>query len=145
MKFSEVDEQSWEELKPFYDTCLIPYTGLTGKEAPWEATSALERLRDFMDLAEIPFKGRLVTYPAVQYGKTEDIKLLNEVCRNVKAIGFAHVIVMTADAELGVEDVPDSSLVLSKVKLEGSTDEKMSSIVSGRISEMWQQTHDEIL
>ncbi|MDH6671890.1 23S rRNA (pseudouridine1915-N3)-methyltransferase [Paenibacillus sp. LBL] len=139
MKFSEVDEQTWEELKPFYDTCLIPYTGLSGLESPWEVTAALERLRDFMDLAEIPFKGRLVTYPAIQYGKTEDIKLLNEVCHNVKSIGFKYVVVMTADRELSEEDVPESSLVLSRRRFEDNGDTPLAAVVSEQISEMWQQ------
>lgn len=139
MKFSEVDEQSWQELKPFLDTCLIPFTGLSGSETPWEATAALERLRDFMDLAEIPFKGRLVTYPAIQYGNTEDIKLLNEVCHNVKSIGFKFVVIMTADVELSKEDVPESTLVLSRRRLEGNEGIPLSATVSGQISEMWQQ------
>lgn len=139
MKFSEVDEQTWPELKPFYDTCLIPYTGLTGLESPWEVTAALERLRDFMDLAEIPFKGRLVTYPAIQYGKTGDIKLLNEVCHNVKSIGFKYVIVMTADGELSEKDVPESTLVLSRRRFEGNGGAPLSATVSEQISEMWQQ------
>lgn len=108
-------------------------------ETPWEATAALERLRDFMDLAEIPFKGRLVTYPAVQYGNTEDIKLLNEVCHNVKSSGFKFVVIMTADVELSKEDVPDSTLVLSRRRLEGSEGIPLSAIVAGQISEMWQQ------
>ncbi|WP_339272173.1 DUF2487 family protein [Paenibacillus sp. FSL K6-1330] len=139
MKFSEVDEQTWPELKPFLDTCLIPFTGLSGSETPWEATAALERLRDFMDLAEIPFKGRLVTYPAIQYGNTEDIKLLNEVCHNVKLIGFKFVVIMTADVELSKEDVPESTLVLSRRRLEGNEGIPLSATVSGQISEMWQQ------
>ncbi|MBT2760709.1 DUF2487 family protein [Paenibacillus sp. ISL-20] len=139
MKFSEVDEQNWPELKPFLDTCLIPFTGLSGSETPWEATAALERLRDFMDLAEIPFKGRLVTYPAIQYGNTEDIKLLNEVCHNVKSIGFKFVVIMTADVELSKEDVPESTLVLSRRRLEGNEGIPLSATVSGQISEMWQQ------
>ena len=101
MKFSEVDEQTWRNLHLF-DTCLIPFTGLSGMETPWRRRHALERLRDFMDLAEIPFKGRLVTYPAVQYGNTEDIKLLNEVCHNVKSSGFKFVVIMTADVELSI-------------------------------------------
>ncbi|MBY0160468.1 DUF2487 family protein [Cytobacillus firmus] len=139
MKFSEVDEQTWPELKPYFDTCLIPFTGLSGTETPWEATAALERLRDFMDMAEIPFKGRLVTYPAVQYGNTEDMKLLNEVCHNVKSIGFKFVVVMTADSELSIEDVPESTLVLSRRRLEGNDSIPMPAIVSEQISEMWQQ------
>ncbi|KOR88798.1 DUF2487 family protein [Paenibacillus solani] len=139
MKFSEVDEQTWPELMPFYDTCLIPYTGLTGLETPWETTAALERLRDFMDLAEIPFKGRLVTYPAIQYGKTDDIQLLNEVCHNVKSIGFKFVIVMTVDTILSEEQVTESTLVLSQRRLEGIDGISLPALISSRISEMWQQ------
>ena len=75
MKFSEVEEATWSELSPYFDTCLIPYTGLSGKVCPIEATEALARLRDFMDLVEIPFKGRIITYPAVQYGQGEDLSL----------------------------------------------------------------------
>ncbi|CAM3706241.1 MULTISPECIES: DUF2487 family protein [Paenibacillus] len=137
MKFSEVDEQTWPELQPYFDTCLIPFTGLTGQEPPWEATSALERLRDFMDLAEIPFKGRIVTYPAVQYGKTEDTTLLNEVCHNVKKAGFKYVVVMTADGDLSPEDVPESTLVLSRSRIEADGS-KAAAAVSAGISEMWQ-------
>lgn len=139
MKFSEVDERTWPELMPFYDTCLIPYTGLTGLETPWETTAALERLRDFMDLAEIPFKGRLVTYPAIQYGKNDDVKLINEVCHNVKSIGFKYVIVMTADRVLTKEQVPESTLVLSQRSLEGNEGSSLPAMISNRISEMWQQ------
>ena len=91
-----------------------------------------------MDLAEIPFKGRLVTYPAVQYGNTEDIKLLNEVCHNVKSSGFKFVVIMTADVELSIEDVPESTLVLSRRRLEASEGIPLSAIVTGQISEMWQ-------
>ena len=90
-----------------------------------------------MDLAEIPFKGRLVTYPAVQYGNTEDIKLLNEVCHNVKSSGFKFVVIMTADVELSIEDVPESTLVLSRRRLEASEGIPLSAIVTGQISEMW--------
>lgn len=137
MKFSEVEEASWPELAPYFDTCLIPYTGLSGGETPWEATAALERLRDFMDLVEIPFKGRIVTYPAVQYGDPEDMKLLNEVCRNVKSSGFKYVVVMSADVSLTEEDVPESALVLSRRRMETSEGTPLSAVVSRKISEMW--------
>lgn len=138
MKFSELDEQAWPELAPYFDTCLIPFTGLTGREKPWEATSALERLRDFMELAEIPFKGRIVTYPAVQYGNTEKTSLINEVCHNVKSAGFKYVVVMTADGELRQEDVPESTLVLSRRGIEAEGSRTIADAVSSEIREMWQ-------
>lgn len=47
LKFSEMTHDSWAELQLYLDTCLIPYTALTGKQSPVEATEALERLRDF--------------------------------------------------------------------------------------------------
>ncbi|WP_152398287.1 DUF2487 family protein [Paenibacillus cellulositrophicus] len=140
MKFSEVEEATWSELSPYFDTCLIPYTGLSGKESPIEATEALARLRDFMDLVEIPFKGRIITYPAVQYGQGEDLSLLQEVCRNVREAGFAYVIVMTADIELIQGQIEGCDLVLSR---KGINEETGGSGIAGqikdKIQEMWQR------
>ena len=72
MKFSDIEEQNWEQLAPYLDTCLLPLTGLDGTEKPWQATNALEKLRDFLDLIEIPFRGRIVTYPAAHYELLEE-------------------------------------------------------------------------
>lgn len=99
MKFSEIEASAWGELRPYLDTCLIPVTGLTGSEQPYEVTEQLERLRDLMDCLEIPFKGRVVTYPSVQYGGAEMAAFINEICRNTKLSGFKYVIVVSADVE----------------------------------------------
>jgi hypothetical protein len=141
MKFSEVEEATWSELSPYFDTCLIPYTGLSGKESPVEATEALARLRDFMDLVEIPFKGRIITYPAVQYGQGEDLSLLQEVCRNVREAGFAYVIVMTADIELIQGRIEGCDLVLSRkvVFNEETGGAGIAGQIKDKIQEMWQR------
>ncbi|MBJ9988518.1 DUF2487 family protein [Paenibacillus favisporus] len=141
MKFSEVEEATWSELSPYYDTCLIPYTGLSGKESPIEATEALARLRDFMDLVEIPFKGRIITYPAVQYGQGEDLSLLQEVCHNVREAGFAYVIVMTADIELIQGQIEGCDLVLSRkvVFNEETGGAGIAGQIKDKIQEMWQR------
>lgn len=137
MKFSEVDEKTWPELQPYFDTCLIPYTGMTGAETPWEATKALERLRDFLDYVEIPFKGRVVTYPAMQYGGQDSVQLLNEICHKVKSAGFAYSIIMTADCKLTGEDVPESALVLSLPVIAATGTESVKEAVAGLIGELW--------
>ncbi|OZB94878.1 DUF2487 family protein [Paenibacillus sp. XY044] len=140
MKFSEVEEATWSELSPYFDTCLIPYTGLSGKESPVEATEALARLRDFMDLVEMPFKGRIITYPAVQYGQGEDLSLLQEICRNVKVAGFAYVIVMSADIELIQCQVEDCDLLLSQRVLNEETGGAgIAGRIKDKIQEMWQR------
>ncbi|MGN7357347.1 MULTISPECIES: DUF2487 family protein [unclassified Paenibacillus] len=137
MKFSEVEEASWEELKPYLDTCLIPYTGLTGKENPMQATAALERLRDFMDLAEIPFKGRMITYPAFQYGLQQDLSLLNEICGHVKSTGFKHVVVMSADCVLSKEELPEVDLILSRPEMEEQESGTLALSVRSQIQNLW--------
>lgn len=137
MKFSEVDEKTWPEIQPYFDTCLIPYTGMTGAETPWEATTALERLRDFLDYVEIPFKGRVVTYPAMQYGGQDSVRLLNEICHKVKSTGFAYAIVMTADCRLTGEDVPESALVLSLPEISASGTGSVKEAVAGLIGDLW--------
>ncbi|TVY11634.1 DUF2487 family protein [Paenibacillus cremeus] len=103
MKFNDIEQHSWDELKPYLDTCLLPVTGLSGVEAPWEAVVELERLRDALDLLEIPFKGRVVTYPALHYGTTTSdpasSDMLDSVCANLKASGFRYVVLVTARSE----------------------------------------------
>ncbi|MGG0172948.1 DUF2487 family protein [Paenibacillus dokdonensis] len=137
MKFSEVDEASWQELQPYFDTCLIPYTGLTGKENPMQATTALERLRDFMDLVEIPYKGRIITYPAFQYGLQQEMSLLNEICRNVKSTGFKHVIVISSDNVLQSEDVTEADLILSQTEMKELDGKELAAAVQAKIQILW--------
>jgi hypothetical protein len=99
MKFSEITEQAWAELHPYLDTCLLPITGLTGEETPAEAGDKLERLRDVLDLIEVPYQGRVVTYPAVQYVPGQAYAgLLETVCSGLKTAGFRYVIAVTAAA-----------------------------------------------
>lgn len=137
MKFSEVDGASWQELQPYFDTCLIPYTGLTGGENPMEATAALERLRDFLDLAEIPFKGRIITYPAFQYGLQEDLSLLNEICKQIKSTGFRHVIVMSADYGLPESDLPEVDLILALPEFKGLEGKELGAMIQAKIQTLW--------
>jgi hypothetical protein len=66
-------------------------------ESPAEATQALEDLRDIMDGIEIPFKGRVVTYPACHYtGEKEAHAIVNQLCASLKRIGFRYIIVVSA-------------------------------------------------
>src|SRR5690348_10219692 len=85
LKFSEMTQDSWAELQLYLDTCLIPYTALSGEQSPVEVTEALERLRDFLDLVEIPFKGRIMTYPAFHYANPELSMTLNSLSAQLKS------------------------------------------------------------
>lgn len=104
MKFSEISREQWEELSPYLDTCLLPVTGMTAQVLPYEATAWLEQLRDIMDLIEIPFKGRVVTYPAWHYinNSGQLAEHLNQWCASIKGLGFRYVIVVTANKDLSV-------------------------------------------
>lgn len=144
MKFSEITSEEWVELQPYLDTCLIPYTALTGQEPPFETVRALERLRDFLDYVEIPFKGRIVTYPAVHYSQASQLQQLNELCSHLKAGSFKYVIVMTADEVLVQADLPQADLVLSLSALSSRKEELNHSNVNGfgkdiqsQIYQMW--------
>jgi len=104
LKFSEIDPETWEELRPYLDTCLLPVTGMIGKESPFEATASLEALRDIMDLVEVPFNGRIVTYPAAHYigDASSNKQLLEMVCSQLKAYGFKYIILISAKTKLEV-------------------------------------------
>ncbi|WP_410514827.1 DUF2487 family protein [Paenibacillus sp. BR2-3] len=139
MKFSDFDSMMWEENKQFYDTCLIPFTGLTGAESPVDAVAALERLRDFMDYVEKPFRGRIITYPVFQYTGDLSLQLMNEVCRKVKSINFRYAVVLTADLEIKKEDIIESDLVLSMHQMKSLSHTEIQAILSEKIQTLWQQ------
>lgn len=141
MKFSEIRQEEWMEWKPYLDTCIIPYTGLTGQESPLEAVVALENLRDFLDIVEIPFKGRVVTYPAFHYTAGDRLDSLNNICIQLKSSGFRFVIIMSTGQEIEPSSVSASDLIftfpkceilVSKSKEEAS--EKNQSIVTENTS-----------
>ena len=112
MKFSDLDRSKWEELKPFLDTCLLPVTGMSGREAPWEATEALERLRDVLDVLEKRYLGRMVTYPAFHYTEGPgSAGTLANLCMNLKNAGFRYVIIASQDKLEG--EVPEADLILT--------------------------------
>lgn len=137
MKFSEVELSMWEELRPYLDTCLIPVTGLTGKEQPYEVTEALERLRDILDLVEIPFKGRTVTYPSIQYGRENILELINEICHNVKSSGFKFVILISADVSLLDLSLPNVDLIVTPQSFAGSDTSDLKTAIQDEIQRIW--------
>jgi hypothetical protein len=102
MKFSEFDGERWAELQLYFDTAILPVTGLAGNESPDEATAALERLQGLLDLVEMPFKGRTVTYPALHYN-ADGARPVERIASGLKSAGFRHVIVVTLDRSLGSE------------------------------------------
>jgi len=113
MKFSELTPDQWAELQLYLDTAILPISGLTGSEMPFEATAALERLRDVLDLIEIPYKGRTVTYPAYHYSGSgkPDYERIGDACAKLKAIGFRYVIVVAAFQWLEGAEVPQADLL----------------------------------
>lgn len=140
VKFSEIDEKSWPEVQPYFDTCLIPFTGLSGLESPTEATAALERLRDFLDLVEQRFKGRIVTYPAFHYAEQGTYKYLNDLCHNLRKNGFKYVIIMTADVDMLQMNLNESALVLSQINIENAeflAEKSVSHFVQTEIENLW--------
>ncbi|QQZ60667.1 DUF2487 family protein [Paenibacillus sonchi] len=137
MKFSDFTAESWLENRKYYDTCLLPYTGLSGMESPPEAAEALERLRDFLDLVEKPYQGRIVTYPALQYNGAESAAYINEICRKVKSSGFQSVIVLSADISLAGSGIAESDLVLSLPDIEASRQKPVRSCIRDEIEALW--------
>lgn len=137
MKFSEIERQSWDELKPYFDTAVVPLSGLTGDESPWEATEALERLRDALDPIEAAFKGRTVTYPAVHYSEHPEglARMVDELCRRLKSQGFVYcVAVAAAPIELDLDEV---SLLLSPATPEEPAADSYRERVKREIETLW--------
>lgn len=139
MKFSELSKEQWDELHPYLDTCLLPITGLTGDEAPWEAIVALEQLRDVMDLIEQPYGGRIVTYPAIQYADLSDEaqlqKAVNGICERLKHHHFSHVVVVTANEAIAHLTFSEADLVITS---KNATSEALP--IAQSIETMWRNS-----
>ncbi|WP_018751383.1 DUF2487 family protein [Paenibacillus sanguinis] len=138
MKFSEIEPAAWEELQPYLDTCLLPVTGLTGQEMPAKVTEKLQRLQKLIDMIEIPFKGRVVTYPAIQYRNEDLNKIVNDICRNVKAGGFVYCLVVALEENWTRDEVPDADFILSPYDLTDMASGAAEEWVKGEIQRLWQ-------
>ncbi len=138
MKFSDINEDQWPELKPYLDTILLPVTGLSGLEEPWEAVRGLEELRDLIDAAEAPFRGRIIVYPAYHYLSEASLEdELRIVCRRMRTNGFAYVILaIRGDARLQADN-DFSNLVLSYSNYKGLSVGEMKKDVQGKIISIW--------
>lgn len=134
MKFSEFDGRRWGELQPYFDTCILPVTGLTGGETPDEATAALERLRDLLELVELPYKGRTVTYPAMHY-TAEGAGMIARTIARLRETGFKHVMVMSLEAPDEAERAGADLWVHSEA--DGSLPD--AAVVSEAVQRMWRR------
>lgn len=138
MKFSDIDKEQWPELKPYLDTVLLPVTGLSGDEQPWEATRGLEKLRDLIDAVEIPFHGRVVIYPAYHYiSKTTIEADLQHICSRLRAGGFKYVIVAIGEDVKIQTDKIIGDIILSYSQYAGFTVSDMKKDVYGEIIRTW--------
>jgi 23S rRNA (pseudouridine1915-N3)-methyltransferase len=139
MKFSDVVPSTWSDLRPYVDTCLLPVTGLTGEEQPWEATQALEELRDALDCFEIPYKGRVLTYPAFHYSfGQQGEELLASLCERLKQ-SYPHVILVTAKEEAAAimeAAQVDAAFVLPPAMITNSSPD-MQREIAHKLQQIW--------
>ncbi|MEW9698968.1 DUF2487 family protein [Paenibacillus sp. SI8] len=141
MKFNDIEKDEWPDLKPYLDTCLLPLTGLKGSEDPAQTTTALERLRDALEAIEIPFKGRVVTYPALHYVTGVDMKeQLASLSVKLKHAGFRYVIVLTIhnEADHWKSEQTDLMVVVDMKEWESKSSE-IKSHISQQVQQLWQQ------
>ncbi len=139
MKFSEFDGARWGELQPYLDTCVLPVTGLGGGESPAEATERLEQLRDLLELIELPFTGRIVTYPALHYAAgSSAAATVEQTVANMRQAGFRYAVVVTLTGELRQ---PDSQADLWIMPEPGGTMPEAAS-VSASVQAMWKRQRE---
>jgi hypothetical protein len=142
VKFSEIERQAWEQLKPYLDTCLLPVTGLNGAEEPWEATRKLESLQRALDGLEKPYRGRVVTYPAAHYIANGDGQkaALGEICRRLKQAGFRYVVIVSVCRELegsGIEGADAVAVMDPEATPDACKD--FHRTLSRRIEALWRE------
>ncbi|WP_164821757.1 DUF2487 family protein [Paenibacillus koleovorans] len=143
MKFSDIDRKEWFKLQPYLDTCVIPVTGLDGTEEPWKAVQELEFLRSLLEFVEIPYKGRIVTYPALHYVdyEADSSPMIEQVCGNLKRAGFRYTIVMAADWKAVPGELTQADLVLVPQETDGRAmnSESFKQLVDAKVQQLWRK------
>lgn len=143
MKFSDIKEEDWTSLAPYVDTCLLPVTGLSGSELPWEATAALELLRDALDALEIPYRGRVITYPALHYCPDPDGEwgeAINQISGNLKSAGFRFVIIVSIHQNIAKFAVPEADCVLIYDPLQSENSKQFGIMARDQVEQLWRGT-----
>jgi len=137
VKFSEIDQASWPELQMYLDTCLIPVSGLTGVESPWEATEKVARTGQWLAPVEEAFLGRTVTMPAYHYDSSsrEGIERLNQLCKLWRSNGFRYVIAVCG-LPLALTNDLDVDLILQPTSQDEAADDD---IIHKQITALWRQ------
>ncbi|MFD0670395.1 DUF2487 family protein [Cohnella sp. GCM10027633] len=136
MKFSEISDQSWAELQPYLDTCLLPISGLTGMEPPWEAKERMLRTGDWLSVLERAFNGRTVTLPAYHYDRAgpDASGRLNEMCERLKASGYRYVVVVSGQAGGAPDAVTAADLRVQPLSEDEQPDEDA---IRATVAAMW--------
>ncbi|WP_256757317.1 DUF2487 family protein [Cohnella sp. WQ 127256] len=137
MKFSEIDEASWPDLQPYLDTCIIPLSGLTGEESPWEATDKVARTGQWLAPLEQAFKGRTVTMPAFHYDAdgNEQTERINQLIANWRKVGFRYVIIVSGQS-LEPKEYINADLIIYPGAEEVEPD---SPLISKRVADLWRK------
>lgn len=146
MKFSEIEQEQWPELQPYIDTVLLPLSGLTGCESPYEATEALERLRDALDPLESAYRGRVVTYPALHYAEDDETlaALADKLCVRLRDGGFKYCVVVAGHPRLLQWTIPNASAFIGPAEPdERFPAELYRSIAKRTIEGLWFGRNDE--
>lgn len=87
MKFSELSAETWAEQQTYFDTCIVPFSGLDGSERPFEATKKLADLQKTLDILERLYRGRIVIYPACHYLNGIDVEeIVGKLKQNFKFV-----------------------------------------------------------
>lgn len=137
MKFSELNENSWPELQNYLDTCLIPISGLTGEEAPWEATDKVASSGQWLAPLERAFHGRTVTMPAFHYitDGSMDIERLDQLCKQWRANGFRYIIAICGQPQLLTPEL-SVDLIIQPASIGEEPDVE---VIRKAVTDLWRQ------
>src|SRR5690606_27663697 len=98
---------------------------------------------DLLDLIEIPFKGRIVTYPALHYISTGGDELgcsLDEIGRRLKEGGFRYVVAVmrAAPDDWNEETAASIDLILTGQDMAAAGPIDRSAKIRDSLSRLWQ-------
>lgn len=143
MKFNELTVQQWTEQKQYLDTCILPVTGLSGLESPVTVTKQVIHLRDWLNEIEIPFCGRVVTYPAYHFIWEEEIQrhieFLNHICHHFHQ-KYKFIIVVSPQLRLTPNTLYEADLLFTPAQLQDDHILQFRVKIRRQVEQMWMAT-----
>lgn len=134
MLYHQLEQEKWDSIKAYVDTCVIPCSSITGAEAVWDWKQKISHLEYAKRWLEAAYSGRLLIAPDVLYldGAYETVV---KVTSNLKNQGFRFVVLLSDSTWTALPKGVDELLYFPS----GSFSDEHKKQIQGKVITLWQK------